>query len=53
MNRFFKILCATLDIALLLDIGSSLVRKVKDWRAGKNNPTPAVEAIKPGAVKTE
>ena len=55
MNRFFKILFAAVDVFLLLDIGSDLVRKFKDWRAGKKNvtPTPAVEVIKPNNVEAE
>ena len=46
MNRFFKILFAAVDIVLLLDIGSDLVRKFKDWRAGKKNIAPATVEVK-------
>lgn len=41
MSRFFKILFAAVDVVLLLDISSDLVRKFKDWRASKQTAAPA------------
>ena len=53
MNRFFKILFAAVDIVLLLDIGSDLVRKFKDWRAGKKNAPATVEVKTEPVVKAD
>ncbi len=55
MNKFFKVIAAAVNVVLLLDIGSDLVRKFKDWRAAKKNitPTPAVEEINSDTINAE
>ena len=37
MSKALKILTAAVDVLLLIDIASDLVRKYKERKAGKNN----------------